>query len=95
MAPGVREAVDDAMRLVVRLPGRFPWHLSITDEDDEECPAALNIFVDEGRWPLVLSTLNLGIHTDRGEDFVSWTRGMLTVSLIELEEQEDDREPDA
>jgi hypothetical protein len=86
------------MDLVGRLPGDYQWHLNITEDDDDTSPASLNIFFLPGGddWGSLMVSLRLGIPSDRGEDFVSWTRGMLTVSLIEhQQEEEDDREPDA
>ncbi len=91
-----REAIEDAVGIVERLPFDSPWHLNITEDDDAESPASLNVFLSEEEWEPTLQVLRLGEHSDRGEDFVSWYRDALTVSLIEhQQEEQDDREPDA
>lgn len=87
------EAIEFAIRLVSQLPADYPWHLNITEDDDSDSPAALNIFAQEDQWQTAVACLRLGDYNDRGEDFISWHRGMLTVSLIEYtkEEEEDER----
>jgi hypothetical protein len=77
------EALGTALLLIKKLPATTVWALELTNDDDMENSSVLNIFYRDQAFADQLTTLlRLGEAIDVEDDFTSWRRGTLLISLI-------------
>lgn len=79
------EALGSALLLIQKLPDGTVWALTITNDDDAECPSVLNVYIEREHWTKYINLLSLGRAIDTSESFMSWRQGTLLVSLINPE----------
>jgi hypothetical protein len=79
------EAIGTALLLIPKLPEGTVWALTATNDDDARSPTVFNIyFRDDPEAETLVTLLKLGepVDVDQDEEFASWRRGTLFISLI-------------
>lgn len=74
------EAIETAAALISKLPPNTVWALCVTDDDDQDSPAVLNIYGTTASM-LDLSDRLVG-EWEIGRGYLMLTRGSLEISLI-------------
>lgn len=76
-----REAMQEAMYLVQRLPAHTVWALTVTNDEPD---ATLNIYAEREYWPGLALSLRLQQEPDDSDtSFISFVQNRLTISFIE------------
>ncbi len=84
---GQLEALGTALLLIQKLPSGTVWAVTITNDDNGNEPSVLNIFYSEpDTFEMLVHRLRLGAPVDMEDEFTSWRRGALLISLIKENE---------